>query len=254
MIAITARGQVEALFKWGFRCKWGGTVRVSTPCVESSPGAEDQGSRRDIRQLVLAAQQDDPRAFGEIYARCADRIHKYVTVMLRDPMEAEDIVQQTFIRAFEALPRFEMRDEAHFYGWLFRIARNAALNHRRKYRRIDTSEDVSMRVEWELLDASLTADARVGWIEDVHLMEGFERLPALQRQVLVLRFLLDMETDKIASTLSITPTNVRTAQSRAISSLRVRASARTRGQPAKTGRVSALPRVPAGTAWSGLRR
>jgi RNA polymerase sigma-70 factor, ECF subfamily len=213
-------------------------MRVATPRVQLSPGEEDQEGRRDTRQLVLEAQQANPRAFGELYVRCATRIHRYITVMLRDPTEAEDIVQQTFIRAFEALPRFEMRDEAHFYGWLFRIARNAALNHRRKHRRLDMSEELSMRVGWELLDANLTSDIRIGWIEDVNLMEGFERLPALQRQVLVLRFLLDMETEKIASTLSITPTNVRTAQSRAITSLRVRATARTRGQqPVKTGQA-----------------
>jgi RNA polymerase sigma-70 factor (ECF subfamily) len=149
--------------------------------------------------------------------------------MLRDPTEAEDIVQQTFTRAFEALPRFEVRDEAHFYGWLFRIAHNAALNHRRKHHRVAMSEELSMRVGWELVDASLTSDMRVGWIDDAHLMESFERLPALQRKVLILRFLLDMETEKIANALSITPTNVRTAQSRAISSLRIRATTRTRG-------------------------
>jgi RNA polymerase sigma-70 factor (ECF subfamily) len=202
------------------------------------------------------AQRENPYAFGEIYVRCAGRLHRYVTVMLRDATEAEDIVQLTFTRAFEALPRFEMRDEAHFYGWLFRIARNAALNHRRKHRRVQVCEDLSMRVGWDLLDREVANEIRTGWIDDVKLMESFERLPALQRQVLVLRFLLDMETEKIATALRITPTNVRTVQSRAITSLRVSAGARKRGsQPPRAGRrVSALPRVPAGTALAGLPR
>jgi RNA polymerase sigma-70 factor (ECF subfamily) len=213
---------------------------------------------------VLEAQRENPCAFGDIYVRCAGRLHRYVTVMLRDPTEAEDIVQLTFTRAFEALPRFEMRDEAHFYGWLFRIARNAALNHRRKHGRVQVCEELSMRVGWDLLGGDVAAEIRTGWIEDVNLMESFERLPALQRQVLVLRFLLDMETDTIATTLAITPTNVRTVQSRAITSLRVGASARRRGaqpartsrtgEPARGARVSALPRVPAGTALAGLPR
>lgn len=217
-------------------------MEASTLHVESlaGPCAEGLEERLDICQLVLEAQRENPQAFGEIYERCAGRIHRYITVMLRDPTEAEDIVQQTFTRAFEALPRFELRDEAHFYGWLFRIARNAALNHTRKHRRLDMSEELSMRVGWEIVDSHLAPEATAGWIDDVHLMESFERLPALQRKVLILRFLLDLETEKIASMLSITPTNVRTAQSRAITSLRVRAA----GRPARAGLHGARKTAP----------
>ncbi len=78
------------------------------------------------RELVDRARSGDARAFGELVRRHQQRIHRLAVHMLRDRAEAEDVTQETFIRAFQALSRFDGRSEP--YTWFYRITINLSLN------------------------------------------------------------------------------------------------------------------------------
>lgn len=78
------------------------------------------------RELVDRAREGDKAAFGELVRRHQLRIHRLAVHMLRDRAEAEDVTQETFIRAFQALARFDGRSEA--YTWFYRITINLSLN------------------------------------------------------------------------------------------------------------------------------
>jgi RNA polymerase sigma-70 factor, ECF subfamily len=78
----------------------------------------------DDAELVRRAQRGDASAFGSLVARYQDRIYNVSFRLCRSREDAMDIVQTTFLRAFESLPRFEAR--AGFYTWIFRIAVNTA--------------------------------------------------------------------------------------------------------------------------------
>jgi RNA polymerase sigma-70 factor, ECF subfamily len=78
------------------------------------------------RELVERARAGERAAFDLLVARYQRRLLRLVLRLLRDPAEAEDVVQETFLKAFRALPRF--RGEAAFYTWLYRIALNGARN------------------------------------------------------------------------------------------------------------------------------
>lgn len=78
------------------------------------------------RDLVDRARDGDKAAFGELVRRHQQRIHRLAIHMLRDRAEAEDVTQETFIRAFQALARFDGRSEA--YTWFYRITVNLSLN------------------------------------------------------------------------------------------------------------------------------
>lgn len=78
------------------------------------------------RDLVDRAKGGDAASFGELVRRHQQRIHRLAVHMLRDRAEAEDVTQETFIRAFQALPRFDGRSEA--YTWFYRITINLSLN------------------------------------------------------------------------------------------------------------------------------
>lgn len=84
-------------------------------------------------ELVRRAQTGDGRAFGELVARYQDRVYNAVCRMCRVREDALDLTQTAFVKALEALPRFEAR--ANFYTWLFRIAVNLTVSHRRLSRR-----------------------------------------------------------------------------------------------------------------------
>jgi RNA polymerase sigma-70 factor (ECF subfamily) len=93
------------------------------------------------QELVDRAKNGDTRAFGQIVTRYQARIHRLAMHLVRNYAEAEDVAQETFIRAYRALPRFDGRSEP--YTWLYRIAVNLSLNalRSRKARRTTNQAD-----------------------------------------------------------------------------------------------------------------
>ena len=90
------------------------------------------------RDLVDRARQGDKVAFGELVRRHQQRIFRLSAHMLRDSAEAEDVTQETFVRAYQALARFDGRSEP--YTWFYRIAINLSLNRIRSRKSSKTSQ------------------------------------------------------------------------------------------------------------------
>jgi RNA polymerase sigma-70 factor (ECF subfamily) len=84
------------------------------------------------RDLVDRARSGNAEAFGQLVRRHQQRIHRLAVHMLRDRAEAEDVTQETFIRAYQALSRFDGRSEP--YTWFYRITINLSLNRIRARR------------------------------------------------------------------------------------------------------------------------
>jgi RNA polymerase sigma-70 factor (ECF subfamily) len=85
-------------------------------------------SEREIDQaLVVRVQQGDKKAFDMLVMKYQLRVSKLVARFLRNPSDVPDVVQDTFIKAYRALPNF--RGDSAFYTWLYRIAINTAKNH-----------------------------------------------------------------------------------------------------------------------------
>lgn len=98
--------------------------------------------RETDRALVDRAKDGDARAFGELVRRHQQRIHRLALHMLRDRADADDVMQETFVRAYQALARFDGRSEP--YTWLYRIAINLSLNvlrARKPHRRAGDPDD-----------------------------------------------------------------------------------------------------------------
>lgn len=90
--------------------------------------AADHTSTSDV-ELVSRAQRGDPTAFTMLVQRYQDRVYNTCYRMCHNHEDALDLTQSTFLKAFEALPTFQVR--AKFFTWLFRIAVNLTLSHRR---------------------------------------------------------------------------------------------------------------------------
>ena len=80
-----------------------------------------------IERLVVAAQQGDPEAFGALFDHYYGPVYRYVAARVGRPSDAEDLAQLVFVKALEALPRYESRG-IPFGGWLFRLARNVVID------------------------------------------------------------------------------------------------------------------------------
>lgn len=84
-------------------------------------------SDREIdQQLVERVQQGDKKAFDLLVVKYQRKLARLLSQLIRDPVEVEDIAQETFIKAYRALPSF--RGDSAFYTWLYRIGINTAKN------------------------------------------------------------------------------------------------------------------------------
>lgn len=103
------------------------------------------------RELVEAAQQGDMAAYGVLVARYQPRIVRLSAHMLKNQSDAEDVAQETFVRAYRALDRFDGRSEP--FTWIYRIAINLSLNVLRSRRvRKHATVDDDPRLESELVE------------------------------------------------------------------------------------------------------
>lgn len=183
---------------------------------------------------VAAVQAGDAGRFEEIYRGCFPSVHALVRTMLRDAHEAEDVVQETFLAALRALPRYRPVAGVPFIAWLLRIARNAALMRLRRAGRVAVIDPTALTQRRDAADAAAAVDAELG---DRHPLLGAElaRMPPRQRQVLVLRCILDLTSAETAAVLEMTPAAVRQVQRRALTTLRQRLQARGAAPAAERG-------------------
>src|SRR5215207_6711538 len=86
-----------------------------------------------LERLVDDARSGDPRAFGRLFDHYHGSVYRYIVSRVHRPSDAEDLTQLVFVKALEALPRYEARG-VPFGGWLFRLARNAIIDQIRTRR------------------------------------------------------------------------------------------------------------------------
>lgn len=85
-------------------------------------------SDREIDQLLVErVQRGDKQAFGLLVSKYQRKLGRLLSRLIRDPAEVEDVAQETFIKAYRALPSF--RGDSAFYTWLYRIGINTAKNY-----------------------------------------------------------------------------------------------------------------------------
>ena len=100
---------------------------VEPPPVHLVSEKVENPNRALDQVLVESAQKGDKKAFGLLVEKYHRKLGRILTRMVRDQTEVEDIVQETFIKAYRALPNF--RGDSAFYTWLYRIGINTAKNH-----------------------------------------------------------------------------------------------------------------------------
>jgi RNA polymerase sigma-70 factor (ECF subfamily) len=222
--------------------------------VERVVPTGEQAEDHDTARLVTRIQAGDREGYTELYTRYFDRVYAYLRIAVRNQHEAEDLTQQVFVNVLEALPRYERRAQP-FRAWLFTIVRHTALRHLRRRQREQPAEPAAMARRNESVAEHTADEGILNWITDRDLLLFVERLPASQRQVLVMRYLLDLTGGQIAEILGTSPAAVRQLQRRAMQVLRRRLveagrapSRRPRGTPFARGIRQS--RVIRGRRWS----
>jgi RNA polymerase sigma-70 factor, ECF subfamily len=180
-------------------------TRTSTARPRPTLAASRRFARSDAREApdelvyeaVAAAKAGDMSALHFLYVRFADDVCAYVRSIVRDPHAAEDITQNVFAKLMKAIHKYERRD-VPFAAWIIRVARNVALDHIRASRQIPLAE----------VRTSDEGGEQVGFERALCLREALERLPADQREVLVLRHVAGLSPGEIAERLGKTEASI----------------------------------------------
>ena len=166
--------------------------------------------------LVDRATRGDREAFGELYERYVTSVFRHVFHMVNDVDVAQDLTEQTFLRALEAIHRYERRG-VPFLAWLLRIGRNLYLNGQRVQR-----NNSSIRKNWDGGVVSSPESSCEAKLSAEEVRRAVRALNGDQRQVIVLRFMDGLSYTDVARVLGKSVGAVRVAQYRALRALRRR--------------------------------
>jgi len=162
------------------------------------PASDSPYHAPEVLEWVEAAQGGDQLAFGNLVERFQRDVYGKAFSILKNHLDADDVVQETFLRAYRALPGF--RFESSFRTWLITIATRQALNfldrQRSNHESLDPQDEgpehAALRVEDNQMTALLDEESRR------LLREAMPRLPKRQKQALLLKIENDWKYDQIA--------------------------------------------------------
>ncbi|MEM6470166.1 MAG: sigma-70 family RNA polymerase sigma factor [Planctomycetota bacterium] len=184
-------------------------------------GSSGLGGKRESKEpeLIDRALAGDQSAFAELVRQNQDRLFASMLQVTGSPEEAEEVAQETFIRAYLKLSTFQRNSQ--FFTWIYRIAFNNALTRRRKKRakvsldQFREESGLEIAADSDQVDESLLRDERV-----LLVREAIETLTDEHRGILVLREMEEFSYEEIAEVLEISIGTVRSRLSRARRALR----------------------------------
>lgn len=171
----------------------------------------------DERSWVEKARTGDAEAIGVLYERYFERIYRYVYLKVSDPVEAEDITEQVFLKVIEAISGFQWQGSS-FASWLYRIAHNQVVDTLRQHSR-------RPQVPLEPLGDALPSEgkdphfyAEQSDFRD-HLRDAMTELTDLQAQVINLKFGAGLSNAEVADVLQRSEGAVKALQYSALQNL-----------------------------------
>jgi RNA polymerase sigma-70 factor, ECF subfamily len=191
---------------------------MTQPTIKRSDGTLAAGEPA----LVERAKSGDQSAFRAIMDQHNRRLYRVARAVMKDDTEAEDVVQETYLRAFSNLAKF--RGESSLATWLTRIALNEAMGRKRKQRitvtleSVETAqEDTSAQIiQFPAMSTETDPERSAAQREIRILLErAMDALPEAFRLVFVMRDVEEMSIEETATYLGIRPETVKTRLHRA---------------------------------------
>jgi RNA polymerase sigma-70 factor (ECF subfamily) len=180
---------------------------------------EDAQAQEAERKAILACQGGDMDAFEVLYAKYHRGLYAYLLSMLRSPHVAEDLTQDIFIKLFRQIGSY--RFQSPFAHWLFRLARNLAIDHLRKEKvrfasSLDADNDEGLPLRERLAGKAETPAAHSLLVEKTAVIrQAVEELPEDFRVVVVLRQWDELAYEEIGKRLGLSTGTVKSRLFRA---------------------------------------
>jgi RNA polymerase sigma-70 factor (ECF subfamily) len=161
-------------------------------------------SKANDSVLIKLYSQGNERAFETLLFRYKDRIYRFINQKLKDPVLANDIFQDTFIKVINTLKAGNYNEEGKFLPWAMRIAHNLVIDHFRKQSKVRLiSESNSFNEEYSIFYKIACENKNylqaVSYEElENQMMNVIEHLPKVQREIVQMRIFQDMSFKEIA--------------------------------------------------------
>ncbi len=178
------------------------------------PSTDPKVELNDEGRLVARATKRDSAAFGILYETHLDRIYRYVYYRVGSTSEAEDLSEQVFLKAWEAIERYEPRG-VPFIAWLYRLAHNLVVDHYRSRRPTLTLEEVGEAEE----PGANVVDAVEEKLDAEEIRVALRRLSPEHQQLIALRFVEGLSHAEVAQITGKSEGATRVVQYRALQSL-----------------------------------
>jgi RNA polymerase sigma-70 factor (ECF subfamily) len=170
--------------------------------------AETRLAHLDTEALVRRCQREDKLAIEVLIRRYQNYVYRLCYLVMRTEQDAEDMTQETFIRAFRALPRFEIRKGTSFEAWLYRIAVNACRSRmRRKWYQVLPWPEPAPAMVAKPHEQPERLMMQVEHRDQI--LEAIDSLGEKHRLVVILRYYAGLSNEEIARTLGIPSGTVR---------------------------------------------
>ena len=169
----------------------------------------------EVDRLLDRAVSGDADAFGKLYDMYVDRVYRHIYYRTGSVADTEDLTQQVFIKAWQAIPRYR-KTASPFAAWLIKISHNLVIDYYR-------TNKAATFLDFDVADSSL--DSNPAYLAET----GFDRqqirraifeLPGDQQQVVLMRFIEDFSYHEIAASLGKSEGAVRVIQHRALARLK----------------------------------
>ncbi|MGQ9675669.1 MAG: RNA polymerase sigma factor [Chloroflexota bacterium] len=168
----------------------------------------------DEKELVQAASTGNREAFAELYERYLGRVYRYLYYRVGNSHDAEDLTEQVFLKAWQAMPSYDYRG-VPFSAWLYRLAHNLLIDARRAYRHT-CQLDEALEIEADGMQPDELAQRR----EEVReLSSAVAQLSPVEQSVVVLRFIAGLDHRTVAGIIDKSEAATRSIQSRALARL-----------------------------------
>lgn len=166
-------------------------------------------------KLIHRAAAGDSEAFGLLYDEYHSQIYRFVFLKVSSKEDAEDLTHQIFMNAWEHMPGYRQQGFP-FSSWLYRIARNAVIDHYRTRKDKIRLEDADP--EMFALGESIQADTHQ-ILELEKVRQAIAKLSPLHQDVIIMRFVEELAIREVASALKKSEGAIKLLQHRAISEL-----------------------------------
>ena len=168
-------------------------------------------------ELLRRAMHGDGEAFGDIYALYLEPVYRYVFYRIGDELEAEDLTEIVFLKAWEALPSIRL-DGFNFRAWIYRIAHNSVIDrHRTNHPTVPIGEidDLPQAQYFETPESSYQRVETEQQLKDV-----IDQLEPNLQNVILFRFILGFSHSETAELMNLTEVYIRVLQHRALKKIK----------------------------------